>query len=303
MKAIQLAGTRLVEVEKPEPVAGAGELLIYVRAAGVIPSEITWQPTTHTKDGGSRTNAVPGHEFSGVVAKVGEGVTGFSVGQEVYGMNDWYADGAMAEFCVTQPNFVAPKPASLSDDEAASVPISALTAWQGLVIRAKVQAGEKVLVLGGSGAVGIFAVQIAKLQGAHVIATASAAKAEIVGKLGADEVIDYKVAHFDDTVRDVDVVFDTVGGATLALAWDVLKPGGRLVTVSSSEESAERSHKGAAFFIVEPNQEQLIEVARLIDAGTLKVFVKAVVPLSDAAQAYDEKSRYQRGLGKTVVAI
>ena len=135
-----------------------------------------WYPTSHTKTGEKRTAAVPGHEFSGVIAALGADVEGFEVGREVYGMNDWFADGATAEYCLAQPAAVAPKPPRLTHIEAASVPIAALTAWQGLVERARLQPGESVLIHGGAGAVGLFAVQLARLRGAHVIATASAAR-------------------------------------------------------------------------------------------------------------------------------
>jgi len=303
MKAMQVTktkqGSTVAAAEMPRPVVAAGEVLIRVRAVGVLPTELGWQPTTHTKDGGERTNAVPGHEFSGVVEEAAEG---FSAGQEIYGMNDWYVEGATAEFCVAPVTAIAPKPSTLSHEEAAGVPISALTAWQGLITRAKVKPGERVLVQGGSGAVGIFAVQIAKRQGAHVIATASTANVENVKMLGADEVIDYKTTQFEDVVRDVDVVFDTVGGDTLRSSWSVLKPGGRMITVASSEENSDSREK-EAFFIVEPSREQLEEVARMLDAGTLKIFVKAVVPFVEAAAAYDDKSEYQRGFGKIVISI
>ena len=166
---------------------------------------------------------MPGHEFSGVVAAVGGEADGFKVGDEIYGMNDWFADGATAEFCLTQPQNVALKPKSLSHELTATVPIGALTAWQGLLDRAKILAGERVLIHGGAGAVGLFAVQLAHLHGAHVIATASAENAELVKQLGADQVIDYKASRFEDEVRNVDVVFDAVGGETLERSWGVLE--------------------------------------------------------------------------------
>ena len=165
------AGADCGRAASPEP--GEGELLIRVHAAGVTPTELGWYPTNYAKDGSPRKGAVPGHEFSGVVAALGKNANGFQEGQEVYGMNDWFADGATAEFCVTQAQSIALKPATLTYEEAATVPIGALTAWQGLLDRAKIQPGERVLVHGGGGAVGIFAVQLAHLHGAHVIATAS----------------------------------------------------------------------------------------------------------------------------------
>src|SRR5690349_12814629 len=156
-KADQGPGLILAEVQKPEP--GPGEILIRVHAAGVTPTELLWYPTTHTKSGTARLGAVPGHEFSGIIAAIGNDVRGFEVGDQVYGLNDWFIDGATAEFCITLPQNVARKPTTLSHEAAASVPIGALTAWQGLIERAKLELGERVLIHGGAGAVGLFAVQ------------------------------------------------------------------------------------------------------------------------------------------------
>src|SRR5262245_28182751 len=186
MKALQLSDSQvLVTKEAPVPGPADDEILVRVHAAGVTPTELVWSPTTHTKTGEPRHNAVPGHEFSGVIATIGDGVTSFAVGQEVYGMNDWFADGAMADYWVTRPAWIAPKPRGLTHAECAAVPIGALTAWQALFVRAKVRAGERVLVHGGSGSVGAFAVQLARLHGAEVVATASARNLEFVTELGA----------------------------------------------------------------------------------------------------------------------
>jgi NADPH:quinone reductase-like Zn-dependent oxidoreductase len=167
---------------------------------------------------------------------LGEQVAGPKVGEEVYGMNDWFSDGAMAEYCITQPSFIAPKPSRLTHVEAASAPIGALTAWQGLFDRARLRSGERVLVHGGAGAVGVFAIQLARLQGAHIIATASADNLDFVSKLGAERAIDYRAARFEEFVQEMDVVFDTVGGDTLERSWSVLKPDGRMVTIAASSE-------------------------------------------------------------------
>ena len=277
---------------RPRPNAGRGELLIHVRAAGLTSSELHWEPNWHSKSGEKRANAVPGHEFCGVVA---------DSGQEVFGMNDWYSDGAMAEYCVALVSAVAAKPTILSDAEAASVPISALTAWQGLFDHGKLRAGESVLVHGGAGSVGNFAVQLARLYGARVFATASARNVDSVRSLGAEQVIDYRASRFEDVVKDMDLVFDTVGGETLDRSWSVLAPGGRLVTVSKAADSNDARVK-KAFFIVEPNQTQLIEVGKLLDAGKIRTALDAVVPLSRAADAYAGKVGGS-GRGKLVVVI
>ena len=301
MRVMRLTGSLLSEAQAPRPQPGEGELLIRVRAAGVTPTELVWYPTTHTKAGDARVGAVPCHEFSGIIESAGKDVGTLEIGQEVFGMNDWFADGALAEFCVAPFSSVAPKPAGLTHAEAASVPIGALTAWQGLFDRAHLAAGERVLVQGGAGAVGVFAVQLARLHGAHVIATASAGNLAFVESLGASQVLDYHAAPFEDTVRDVDVVFDTVGGETLDRSWQVLKPGGRMVTIAASAENGEGRVKDA-FFIVEPNQKQLSEVGALLEAGSLRPVVDTVIPLSRAAEAYTGGIA-RRGRGKLVVEI
>ena len=303
MKAMQLnhagQGPVLIPTELPRPEPGEGELLIRVRAVGVTQPELGWYPTTHARDGTARKGAVPGHEFSGVVAALGRNAKGFEVGQDVYGMSDWFVDGAIAEFCVTQPQSIAPKPVTLTYEAAATVPIGALTAWQGLFERAKIQPGERVLVHGGAGAVGLFALQLAHQHGAYVIATASKKNLQLVAELGADEVIDYRASRFEDHSGKVDVVFDTAGGDTLDRSWSVLNAGGRLVTiVSGLPENAEQRLKDA-FFIVEPSQKQLLEVATLLDAGTLKTYVNAVVPFEEASDAYSGAARRQTRIRKS----
>ena len=306
MRVVRLADSSakeaLVQADAPEPRPGRGELLIRVHAAGVTPTELLWYPTSHTKAGERRTGAVPGHEFSGVIAGVGEDAGGLGVGREVFGMNDWFSDGATAEYCVAPHSAVTLKPRCLSHVEAASVPISALTAWQGLFDRAKLQPGERVLVHGGAGAVGIFAVQLARRHGARVTATASARDFDFVVSLGADRVIDFRASRFEDKIGEMDVVFDTVGGETLERSWKVLKPLGRMVTIAASEETATDERAKKAFFIVEPNQKQLSEIGALLDAQRLGVFVAATVPLSQAAQAYSGKIE-KRGAGKLVIDL
>jgi NADPH:quinone reductase-like Zn-dependent oxidoreductase len=307
MKAMQVNNSKhdpaLIEAELPQPRPGEGELLISVRAAGVTPTELIWYPTNQTKDGTPRKGAVPGHEFSGVIAELGKNANGFEVGQEIYGLNDWFADGATAEFCLTTPQSIAGKPSTLTHEAAATVPIGALTAWQGLLERAKIRPGERVLIHGAAGAVGIFAVQLAHLHGAHVIGTASSANLEFIAKLGADEVIDYRASRFEDRTGKVDVVFDGVGGATLERSWSMLKPGGRMVTIAASGEYTGDQRTKDAFFIVEPNQKQLTEVARLLDAGTLKTYVGAVVTLAEASSAYSGAVPKERENGKVAIVI
>lgn len=289
------------KADVPQP--GNGEVLIRVHAAGVTPTELQWYPTTHTKAGEARVGAVPGHEFSGVVAEIGENVPDFAPGQEVYGMNDWFADGATAEFCLTVPSFIAPRPRRLTHAEAASVPIGALTAWQGLFDRAKLQSGERVLIHGGAGAVGVFAIQLARRAGAEVIATGSARNLDFLRVLGASQVIDYRGERFEKAVAPVDVVFDSVGGETLERSWSLLKPGGRMVTIAAQGEEAGEARVKDAFFIVEPKRGQLIEISKLLDDGALKTFVDGPVSLAEASTAYTGSLTRKYGRGKVVVAI
>jgi NADPH:quinone reductase-like Zn-dependent oxidoreductase len=291
----------LVEAQAPRPEPGAGELLVRVCAAGVTPTELLWYPTTHRKTGEPRDGAVPGHEFSGVIEAAGDDKGGLETEQEVFGMNDWFAEGATAEFCIAPFSSVAGKPRRLAHVEAASVPIGALTAWQGLFDRARLQPGQRLLVHGGAGAVGVFAIQLGRLHGAHVIATASARNLEFVAGLGAEQVIDHRASRFEEIVRDLDAVFDTVGGETLARSWGVLKPSGRMVTIAAGEESVEGRVKDA-FFIVEPNRKQLSQIVDLLDTGSLRPVVDAVVPLSAAPLAYTGGIA-RSGRGKLVVDV
>ncbi len=282
------------------PGPGEGEIVVRVSAAAVTPTELLWVPTWTTRAGKPRPfPIIPGHEFSGEVHVRGSGVNDVAVGDAVFGMNDWFGNGAQAEFCVARSADVAPKPTSIDDLTAAVVPISALTAWQGLVERAKLTRGERVLVHGSAGNVGLFAVQIAHGLGAHVIATASGHNLEFVRSLGADEVIDYRARSFEDAVTGVDVVFDTVGGETLVRSWGVLRPGGTMVTIAADAEHTSEQRVKDAFFIVEPNREQLTRISRMIDVGELRVFVGAAFPLQEASQAYAQKPVR----GKNVLAI
>ncbi len=307
MRAMQLragAGDDLlmaVDVERPE--TAPSEVLVEVHAAGVIPTELDWWPSTHHPDGSPRQDAVPGHEFSGVIAGVGSDVHRWSVGQEIYGMNDWFAAGAMAEYCTALPASIATKPASLSHAEAATVPISALTAWQGMVDRAQVQPGERVLVQGGAGGVGMFAVQVAHLHGGRVTATTSASTLDLVLSLGAEDAIDYRSNNGRPELGQFDVVFDTVGGETRSRLPELLAPGGRLISVAADAEVTTDPVARAAYFIVEPNQSQLQQVAALIDAGRLKTFIKAEVPLADAGRAYAGQLATHSRYGKVVVQV
>ena len=294
MKAIrlnQVGGPESLRCEDaPKPTPNDNQVLVRVHATAITPTEFAWYPTFHTPDGGPRPfPIILGHEFSGVVDAIGPACMGVQVGDPVYGLSDWFIDGSQADYCLTVPANIGPKPGTLDHTQAAAVPISALTAWQALIEHAQLSQGQRVLVHGAAGGVGSFAVQVACHKGAHVIATASAANADFVRALGADEVIDYRTTPFEAVARDVDVVLDTVGGDTRDRSWGLLRKGGRLVTIAADAERLTQPRVRDAFFIVEPNRVQLIEFARLIDAGVIHQVVGAVFPMEHFRQAYDQK--------------
>ena len=294
MRAIrlhQVGGSELLLYEdalKPSP--KDNQVLVQVYATAITPTEFAWYPTFHTPDGATRPfPIILGHEFSGVVDAIGPACMGVQVGDPVYGLSDWFIDGAQADYCLTVPTNIAPKPVSLDHVQAAAVPISALTAWQALIDRAQLSQGQRVLIHGAAGGVGSYAVQVARHKKAYVIATASKDNAHFVASLGADEVIDYRTTPFETLVRDMDVVLDTVGGDTRDRSWGILRKGGQLVTIAADAERSTQPRVQDAFFIVEPNRVQLIEIARLIDAGVIRPTVGAVFAMDNFRQAYEEK--------------
>jgi NADPH:quinone reductase-like Zn-dependent oxidoreductase len=305
MKALRLHGPgpeSLLYEDAPRPSAGAGEVLIRVHAAAVTPTEPLWEPTWKMSNGEPRPQPVIlGHEFSGVVADVGPGLD-VAVGDEVYGLNDWYRDGAQAEYCVARAEDLAPLPRSVDHVHAAATPISGLTAWQAFFERARLEVGERVLIHAGAGAVGTFAVQLARWHGARVIATAATPNVDFVRDLGAHDVVDYTRTRFEEVARDVDVVLDTVGGETLARSWGVVRAGGRVVTIATSSEGATDPRVREAFFIVRADRGQLGELARLIEAGVLRPVVARVLPLAEAHAAYTARPRGSTR-GKTVLRV
>ncbi len=298
MKAIRLHGRggpeRLVYEDVPQPHPGQGEVLVRVYATGVIASELSWDETYETKAGSKRVLPIPGRDLSGVVEEVGPGTPTLTKGSQVYAMTGYGRDGAEAEFTIALPSELAPKPRTLDYVQAAAVPLTALTAWQALFDHASLVAGQTVFIHGAAGGVGVFAVQLAHWAGAHVIATASARNRDFLHELGANEVIDYTTTRFEDGVHDVDLVFDTVGGDTLQRSWQVIKPGGVLVTIVSPQPSFEKAKAHGIhpfWFIVEPNRDELIQVGTLIDSGHLRPIIDTVFPLAQARQAYEQGAR------------
>jgi NADPH:quinone reductase-like Zn-dependent oxidoreductase len=235
-----------------------------------------------------------------MVESVGAAVTGFYPGDEVFGLNDWFMNGAQAEYCVAKATALARKPKSLVHVQSAVVPIPALTAWQGLIQKAKLERGQRVLIHGAAGGVGSFAVQFAHWRGAHVITPISSGNFDFVRSLGADELIDYRTTPFEEVVKDVDVVFDTVGGETLERSWPLLAPGGCLVTVATQSNAAVERRVRDAFMLVLPEGAQLTWIGRLIDQGEIRVHVGPIFPLIAAKIAY---ARARHGLRRGKIAL
>ncbi|MFF0473916.1 NADP-dependent oxidoreductase [Streptomyces sp. NPDC004284] len=288
------------EVERPEP--GLNEVLVRVHAAGVNP--VDWK--TRASGGLIAWGPLPavGWDVSGTVEAVGPGVGIFRPGDEVFGMPLFPRQaGGYAEYVVAPARHLAPKPASLTHVEAAALPLAALTAWQALVDAADVRPGERVLVHAAAGGVGHFAVQIAKARGAYVIGTASAAKHGLLRELGADEVVDYREAPFEDVVSDVDVVLDGIGGETAERSLKVLRTGGRLITLPGPDDvPAAPEGLRAAWVMVEPDHLGLREITALVDGGALRPVVDTVLPLSEAAKAH-ELGELGRTAGKIVLSV
>ena len=308
MKAIRMHARggpeQLVEEDAPDPPVGPGDALIRVHAVSITPDELSWGTTYSSRDGTPRLPTVPGHDVSGVIEALGADVAIAKVGEEVYGLIDFYRDGACAEYVTARADDLAIKPQTLGHARAAAVPTSALTAWQALFDHAGLLRGQRVLIHGAAGGVGTFAVQLASWAGAFVIGTASAEKADFIRELGAHQAIDYRITRFEDAVSDVDVVLDTIGADTLARSYDVVRKGGivvSLVTEPSREETARRGIRGATF-IVAPNRDQLVEIARLIDAGSLRPVIATVFALGEAKEAFELGLR-KHTRGKIVLSV
>ncbi|MFE9045263.1 NADP-dependent oxidoreductase [Streptomyces sp. NPDC007818] len=289
------------ETERPEP--GLNEVLVRVHAAGVNP--VDWK--TRASGALIEWGAVPavGWDVSGTVEAVGPGVGMFRPGDEVFGMPLFPRQaGGYSEYVVAPARHLAPKPAALTHVEAAALPLAALTAWQALVDTADVRPGERVLVHAAAGGVGHFAVQIAKARGAYVIGTASAAKHDLVRELGADEVIDYREARFEDVVTDVDVVLDGLGGETARRSLTVLREGGRLITLPGPDDVPAAVPDGvrAIWVLVEPDHLGLREITALVEQDRLRPVVDTVLPLAEAAKAHELGER-GRTTGKIVLTI
>lgn len=302
MKAVRIhayGGPEVLHHEDvPLPQLQPDDILIRVRAAAVNP--VDWKIREGYLQGflNHRLPLILGWDVSGEVVEVGSEATGFKVGDQVYARPDIERDGSYAEFIAVRASEAARKPAALDHVGAAAVPLTALTAWQALVETARLQAGQTVLVHAAAGGVGSLAVQLAKARGARVFATASAVNVGLVADLGADQFIDYTKTRFEEVVKDADVVLDTIGGDTQERSWQVLKPGGILVSIVSPPPEATAAAHGVrgAFVFIHPSGQQLSAVAQLIDDGRMKPIIHAVLPLSEARQAHAiSQSGHARG--------
>ena len=278
----------LVYEEAPRPTAGTGDVLVAVHAASVTPTELSWPSTWVDRSGRDRSPAIPGHEFSGVVVALGHGTTGVAVGDPVFGLADWYRDGAAATHLAVEARNVAAKPLTVSHAEAACVPLAASTAWQALFLHGRLRAGQRVLIHGAAGGVGVFAVQLARSAGATVIGTCRAPGA-LLDELGASRVVDLDRESFED-LGPVDVVLDLAGAELAQRSWPLVRPGGALVTVVSGvPRGRPRPDARWVFFVVEPDRRLLAELARSIDAGELRPVLGGSFPLSGGRRAFEAK--------------
>lgn len=293
----------VIDVEEiPEPVPGPGEVLVRVAAAGVGPWDALIRE--HKSEVLSPLPLTLGSDLAGTVANLGEGVTSSKVGDEIYGVTNPQFIGAYAECAIANATMIALKPRGMTDLEAASVPVVAVTAWQMLFDYAKAEAGQTVLVHGAAGNVGAYAVQLAKYAGLKVIATASTADAEYVKTLGAQRVLDYRATRFEDEVSGVDVVIDTVGGETRQRSTKVLKPGGWLVSVVSPfRKDQETPGVRTAFFIVDVNTARLNALSKLFERRKVLTQLGSVLPLDQVRTAHKMLAGAPHQRGKIVLRI
>jgi NADPH:quinone reductase-like Zn-dependent oxidoreductase len=291
---------RFEEIPSPEP--KENEALVRVIASSVNPADPLTLGGKYAREFGTHLPLIPGYDIAGVVEKTGANITKLKVGDAVYGYPTF--GGGWADYVTVKEWEVAVKPKSLNFVEAAAVPMGALTAWQALVDVAKLQPGQTILIHGGSGGVGSFAVQIAKALGARVIATASAANQDLLKQLGADAAVDYTKTKFEDVAKDVDVVLDPVGKETLARSYAIVKKGGIVMSLVARPDPAELKKRGihGAGISVHPDAEDLAEIARLIDTGKIKPIVTEVLPLSEAIAAQRQAATHHTR-GKVVLRI
>ena len=295
-QAAGMAGMTLVERPMPEP--AINDVVVQVHASGFVPTELTWPSTWTDRLARDRTPSIPGHELAGVVTSLGYGTTGLSVGQRVFGLTDWTRDGTLAEYAAVEARNLAPLPGDVDFSVGASLPISGLTAWQGLFEHGRLRAGQSVLVHGAAGAVGSMVTQLAREAGAWVVGTGRAADRQTALDFGAQEFIDLE----NDTLEEVgaiDLVFDVIGGDIQRRSAGLIRAGGTLVTIVGPPEA--RSADGLAVdFVVESDRAQLREVVQRVRDGRLRTNIGNISALDDAVAALNPTERHA---GKTIIRI
>jgi NADPH:quinone reductase-like Zn-dependent oxidoreductase len=291
-----LGGLSLTELPYPQP--ATNDVVVRVHAAGFIPGELDWPDTWVDRAGRDRTPSVPGHELSGEVVELGYGTTGLSVGQRVFGLVDWSRDGSLAEYTAVEARSLAPLPIDIDHTVAAAVPISGLTAWQGLFDHGRLTTGQTVLVHGAAGGVGSIAVQLAREVGARVIGTGRTADRDRALALGAHAFLDLETEQLEDA-GEVDVVFDVIGGEVLARSAALVRAGGTLVTIAEPPKIQPGDGR-AIYFVVEADRARLADLAVRVRDGRLKPVVGAVLPLAETAAAFAPGKRTP---GKTILRV
>lgn len=289
-----VAGMSLTEL--PQPEAGTNDVVVRVHAAGFTPGELTWPGTWVDRSGHDRTPSVPGHELSGVVVELGDGTTGLTVGQRVFGLTDWTRDGSLAEYAAVEARNLAPLPFDIDHTVAAALPISGLTAWQGLFDQGHLAAGQTVLIHGVAGGVGSIAAQLAREAGARVIGTGRKADRDRAGELGVHTFLESEKL---EDAGEVDVVFDVIGGDVLARSAALVRAGGTIVSIAEAPKTQPRNGR-AMYLLVEADRARLVDLAARVRDGRLKPVVGAVLPLADAAAAFAPAKRIH---GKTILRV
>src|SRR6478735_2334212 len=303
MKAIivkdQAAGTAGMKLaERPEPQAAINDVVVQVHASGFVGTELGWPSTWTDRLDCDRTPSIPGHELAGVVTALGYGTAGLSVGQRVFGLTDWTRDGTLAEFAAVEARNLAPLPGDVDFTVGASLPISGLTAWQGLFQHGRLQAGQSVLAHGAAGAVGSMVTQLAREAGAHVIGSGRAADRQAVLGFGAKEFVDLDNDALED-IGKVDLVFDVIGGDIQKRSAELIRAGGTLVTIVGPAE-ARPSDGLAVDFVVEADRAQLSEIVQRVRDGRLRTNIGKVSALDDAVATFNAN---ERRAGKTVIRV
>jgi NADPH:quinone reductase-like Zn-dependent oxidoreductase len=295
----QAAGTAgMMLAERPEPSAVINDVVVEVHASGYVPTEVEWSSTWTDRRGGDRAPSILGHELAGVVTALGYGTTGLAVGQRVFGLADWHRDGTLAEYVAVEARNLAPLPGDVDFTVGASLPISGLTAWQGLFEHGRLEAGQSVLAHGAAGAVGTMVTQLAREFGAHVIGTGRAADRQTVLDFGAHEFVDLDNEALEG-VGGVDLVFDVIGGDIQKRSAGLVRAGGTLVTVVGPPEA--RPAGGLAVdFVVEADRGQLNEIVQRVRDGRLRTNIGTVASLDDAVAALNPTERTK---GKTIIRV